>query len=124
MYTAVKYAHMSFALISISFFLIRASWSVREKPILQRRWVRILPHCIDTLLLACAFYLMFASSLYPQQQPWLSAKIIALLVYIGLGTMAIKRASTARKRLIYAILAVVTFSYIGLVAITKSPLPF
>ncbi|MAT51736.1 MAG: regulator SirB [Porticoccaceae bacterium] len=123
-YLSVKFAHMAFALISIAFFAVRAVWSVFEAPVLSSRWVRVSPHVIDTLLLACAVYLMVASGLYPFQQPWLTAKLLALIVYILLGTLAIKRGKTPLRRGIYALLAVVVFGYILAVAFYHSPLLF
>ncbi len=78
---------------------------------------------MDTLLLACALYLVAASGQYPFQQPWLTAKVLALILYIGLGTMAIKRAPTPGSRGLFALLALLVFGYIVLVAVTRSPLP-
>lgn len=62
--------------------------------LLQQCWVRILPHLIDTVLLASALTLVFWSGQYPFQQSLLTAKLLALLVYIALGTVALKRGKT------------------------------
>ena len=121
---AIKMAHITFALVSISFFIVRAAWSVFESPILQKTWVKILPHVIDTLLLASALYLVVASSQYPFQQPWLTAKLLALIVYILLGTMAIKRGKSPLKRGLFALLAIAVFGYMLAVAFYRSPLFF
>ena len=121
---AIKMAHITFALLSISFFIVRAAWSVFESPILQKTWVKILPHVIDTLLLASALYLVVASSQYPFQQPWLTAKLLALIVYILLGTMAIKRGKSPLKRGLFALLAIAVFGYMLAVAFYRSPLFF
>ena len=58
---------------------------------LQQRWVKIVPHVVDTLLLVSALTLVFWSDQYPFEQPWLTAKVLALIVYIALGTIALKR---------------------------------
>src|SRR5690606_3962309 len=100
---AIKLVHITLALVSNAFFLVRAVWSVFESPILQQTWVKILPHLVDTLLLASALYLMISSAQYPFQQPWLTAKLAALIVYILLGTMAIKRGRTALQRGLFAL---------------------
>ncbi|WP_461481216.1 SirB2 family protein [Porticoccus sp.] len=121
MYLVIKNAHVTFALISIALFVLRATWSVVESPKLQQKWAKIAPHVIDTLLLACAIYLMIASGQYPFAQGWLTAKLLALFVYIGVGTFAIKRGKTAGSRMLFSLLAIATFCYIFAVAITHSP---
>jgi len=121
---AIKLAHITFALVSISFFMVRAIWSVFESPLLQKIWVKVLPHIVDTLLLASAIYLIIASSQYPFQQHWLTAKLLALVVYILLGTMAIKRGKTALQRGVFALLAIAVFGYMLAVAFYRSPLFF
>ncbi len=120
MYLLMKQAHISFALISISLFVLRAFWSVTEAPQLQQRWAKIAPHINDTLLLGCAVYLMVYSGQYPFSDHWLTAKFFALLVYIATGTIAIKRGKTTGTRMLFSLLAVATFSYIFAVALSHS----
>jgi len=121
-YIPVKNAHILFALISISLFVLRSYWSVIESPKLSKRWVKIAPHLNDTLLLGCAIYLMILTQQFPFTDAWLTAKLIALLAYIGLGTMAIKRGKTALLRLVFAICSVSVFAYIFMVAVSRSPI--
>ncbi|MEQ5800620.1 SirB2 family protein [Halomonas sp. H10-9-1] len=121
-YFLVKHLHITAATLSILFFMLRAFWSVREAPVLQARWVRIAPHVIDTLLLTLGVVLMVMLSLWPQEHPWLAAKLIALLIYIGLGTLAIKRGRTPAVRGAAAVAAVLVFLYMLGAAITKSAL--
>ena len=121
MYTLIKHLHVSLAAASITLFTLRAWWSVRDAPSLQRRWVRVLPHVIDTGLLACGVTLMVMLRAWPQQTPWLAAKLVALLVYIGLGTVAIKRGRTATTRAVFALLAMTVFAYMVGVAVRHHP---
>ena len=121
MYLIIKNAHITFAVISISLFILRAFWSVTESAKLQQRWAKIVPHINDTLLLSCAVYLMMTTGQYPFADHWLTAKFIALLVYIATGTIAIKRGKTAGMRLLFSLLAIATFSYIVAVAVTRTP---
>jgi uncharacterized membrane protein SirB2 len=123
-YLLIKYSHMSFAAISIGLFLIRSFWSYRDSATLQKKWVKITPHINDTLLLGCAIFLMIQSGQYPFDQNWLTAKVLALLAYIGIGTIAIKRGRTPQIRLIAAILATLTFAYMVMVAIRHQAWPF
>lgn len=121
MYLVIKNAHVSFAVISITLFIIRSLWSVTESPKLQQKWVKVVPHINDTLLLGCAIYMMIISHQYPFVDSWLTAKFMALLVYIVTGTIAIKRGKTAGVRLLFSLLAITTFGYILSVALTRSP---
>lgn len=121
-YTALKHVHMSFAVLSGALFLLRGLWMLAESKQLQQRWVRIAPHVVDTLLLASAIGLAVWSSQYPGQSPWLSAKLVALVAYIGLGTVALKRGRTRQLRALAFAGALACFAYILAVAVTKNPL--
>ncbi len=88
---------------------------------LQRRLTRIFPHLIDTILLVSAVTLVWQYQLSPLQQPWLISKIVALLAYIGLGTVALKRGKTKAQRTGALIGALFCFAFIVAAAITKSP---
>ncbi|WP_206022607.1 SirB2 family protein [Billgrantia bachuensis] len=123
-YALIKHLHMTTAVLSIAFFIVRAWWSVREVTLLQRRWVRILPHVNDTLLLVLGLTLMVMLSMWPHQHPWLAAKLLALFGYILLGTVAIKRGRTPQTRALAALAAVVVFGYMLGAAITKNALFF
>ena len=81
-YLAIKHLHITCAVLSGSFFLLRGLWMLTGSPLLLRRWVRVLPHVVDTLLLATALVLVFWSGQYPFVQPWLTAKVLALVAYI------------------------------------------
>ena len=118
-YLAIKYLHITSVVLSGSFFLLRGFWMLRESDLLQQRWVKVLPHIIDTLLLSSALVMVFWSHQYPFVQPWLTAKVLALIVYIGLGTVALKRGKTRAVRIWAFIAALVTFAYIVAVALTR-----
>lgn len=120
MYLILKNTHIALAVLSIALFVLRSVWSVNASPQLQQKWARIAPHIIDTLLLASAVYLMIASHQYPFTDSWLTAKLVALIAYIALGTYAIKRGRTAGIRLLFSLMSVAIFCYIFAVAITHS----
>lgn len=121
-YYALKHTHMTFVALSGALFLLRGLWMLSDSARLQQRWVRVAPHVVDTLLLASAIGLAVWSGQYPLQAPWLSAKLVALVVYIGLGTLALKRGRTPRVRTLAFAAALACFGYIIAVALTKNPL--
>ncbi|MFC0254598.1 SirB2 family protein [Massilia consociata] len=121
-YIALKHLHVSFAALSGVLFLVRGIWMLSSSPRLQQRWVKIVPHVVDTLLLASAIGLATWSSQYPGQAPWLTAKVAALVAYIVLGMMALKQGRTRQVRTAAFAGALVCFAYIVSVAVTKNPL--
>ena len=120
-YLLIKHWHMTAAYLSLAFFILRAFWSVREVPVLQARWVKVIPHIIDTTLLTLGVLLAIILNFWPLPG-WLSAKIVALVIYILLGTIAIKRGRTPRIRAGFAIAALGVFAYILGAAVKHSPL--
>ncbi|HLR78326.1 MAG TPA: SirB2 family protein [Burkholderiaceae bacterium] len=118
-YFAIKHVHVTAAVLSILFFVIRAYWSVSGSAALQNRVVRILPHIIDTILLVAGVTL---AAMLGGTQPWILAKIVALVLYIVIGSIAIKRGKTAQSRAVAAIIAVLVFFYIVGVAMRHSAL--
>ena len=91
---------------------------------LARRWVRIVPHVVDTVLLVSAIALAAMIGDDPGTRGWLSAKVIGLLVYIALGSVALKYGPTRGVRSAAFVGALATFAYIVSVAVTKSPAGF
>ncbi len=119
-YLAIKHLHVTAAALSILFFMLRAYWSVTGNSLLQKKSVKIAPHVIDTVLLVAAITL--AAMLGPAaSQPWVLTKIVLLIAYIGVGTIAIKRGKTPRSRGIAAVIAVLIFFYIVGVALKHHP---
>jgi uncharacterized membrane protein SirB2 len=121
---AVKYFHIGCVLLSYSLFFLRGVWMLRSADKLQHRWVKVLPHIIDTALLLSAVTLAYQLSLSPLSSPWLMTKIVALLLYILLGTIALKRGKTIRIRLAAWFSAQLVFLYIVAVALTHNPAPW
>ena len=118
-YVLFKHLHMTAAGLSILFFVIRAYWSVTESTRLRGRFVKIAPHIIDTILLVAGVIL---ASMIGPEQPWIMAKVVALVLYIVVGTFAIKRGKTPQIRATAAVLAVAIFVYIVGVAIKHDPM--
>ena len=123
-YLLVKHLHITCAVLSGSFFLLRGVWMLLESDALQRRWVKVVPHVVDTVLLTSALVMVFWSAQYPFVQPWLTAKVLALLAYIVLGTIALKRGQTKATRTAALVAALAVFAYIVLVALSRQVLPF
>lgn len=121
-YTLLKTLHISCAIISYTLFMLRGIWMLNKSRFRQRRWVKIMPHLVDTLLLASAIALAVTLGQYPFADNWLTAKFFALLLYIALGSVALKTGKTLLIRLNAWLAAQAVFGYIVLVALNHNPL--
>jgi uncharacterized membrane protein SirB2 len=119
-YTLFKHVHVAAATIVVLLFLLRGYWMLAGSPMLDRRWVRIVPHVNDTLLLLAAIGLATFTGLVP----FVIAKIAGLVLYIVLGTIALKRGRTKPIRIVAFVAALAVLAYIFAVAVRKTPLPF
>ena len=119
----IKSFHVIFAVLSISGFIYRGFLKFTKPEKLQNKWLKILPHVIDTLLLASAIYLVVASQQYPEGFNWVTAKIGALLLYIVFGLFTLRFSKTRRGAILSFVLALLTFAYIVTVAMTKQAWP-
>ncbi|SPB17025.1 hypothetical protein NOV72_04224 [Caballeronia novacaledonica] len=115
--------HMICAGLSIAGFVLRWIWMLTNSRLLSARATKILPHIVDTLLLASAIALVAIVG-FSANAAWLGAKIAGLVVYIVLGTFALKRGRTKGARAVYGVLAIVVFAFIASVARTHDPLGF
>ena len=120
MYALLKILHLCMAVLTISGFIVRGAWMLSGSVNLDCKLVRILPHIIDTVFLLSGIGLIVLLQLPIIGSPWLIAKLTALIVYIMLGTIALRRGKTMRVKAIAFILALLTFTYIVGVALSKS----
>jgi uncharacterized membrane protein SirB2 len=121
MFLVLKHLHLTCVAVSGFGFAVRGFWMLADSPMLGRRWVKLVPHLVDTLLLGSAIALAAISAQYPFVQGWLTAKVIGLLVYILCGTMALKRGKTKAVRAGFLLAALLVFIYIVTVALERSP---
>lgn len=123
-YLDLKAIHVTCVVVSYALFFLRGVWMMRGSPLLAQRWVRIVPHVNDTVLLASAIAMLVAIGLNPFSIGWLTAKLTGLAAYIGLGMVALRRGRTRRTRVAAWIAAQAVFFYIVVVALTKNPAPY
>jgi uncharacterized membrane protein SirB2 len=123
-YGALRLVHVACVIGSYALFVTRGVWMLQDSPRLQQRWVRIVPHVVDTILLASAIAMVVISRQYPFVAGWLTAKVVALVAYIGLGMLAIRPGRSRTVRLAAWLAAQVVFFYIVAVALTRQALPF
>ncbi len=122
-HATIKLIHISCVVLSICGFSLRATLMLRHSSLLFNRWVRTLPHFIDSTLFFSGLWMAFDLHQYPGTSPWLTAKLSALLVYIFTGAIAL-RGKNAQLRVATLIAAYASFLYMVAVALTRSPAPW
>ena len=123
-YLILKNLHLTTIALTLALFVLRGVWMMASSPRLQARWVRIVPHINDSLLLASGISLAVLMQQYPLVHGWLTAKFFALILYIVLGTFALKRGKTRGQRIAAWVAALLVFGYMVAVAIAHDPFPF
>lgn len=120
MYLALKHIHLTLIAISLLLFLLRSFWLLTGSANLHKKLFRILPHPVNLFMILSGFAVLYSLGL-PMTTPWILAKLMALVIYIGFGLIAFKQ-KTASKQMAFISAALLTFVYIVSVAVTKSPM--
>lgn len=124
MYLLAKNIHVSCVVLTWLMFFVRGIWMLWDSPLLRKKLTRTIPPVVDTLLLGSAITMAVILHQYPITHPWLTAKLIGLLFYIGLGMVALTYGRTKRIRTLALAGAHLCFFYIVSVALTRDPAVF
>ncbi len=122
LYPQIRLVHIGFVAASGTLFTARALATVAGARWSASRAARRASWLIDTGLLAAALLLLYVLQLNPFVVPWLAAKLSLLLVYIVLGTMALRRARSTASRIGWSIAALACFAMMISIALAHDPL--
>ncbi len=123
MWLFIKNLHISLALVSVTGFFLRGILMLLQSGLLQQHWIKRLPHLVDTLLLASGALLAWHLHQYPfVNSYWLTAKMLALVAYIGFGMLALNHGRTRAVRGLAFLLALGCAAYILDTALGRSGL--
>lgn len=122
-FIAVKSVHVTSVVGSLILFALRGIWRLQYNDIVNRRWVKIVPHAVDSILLISGILLTIEINQFPFVHTWLTAKVIAVLFYILFGLIAFRFAKSKVTLSIFWLFALTTFGYIIKVALTHDPVP-
>jgi uncharacterized membrane protein SirB2 len=121
-YPQIKWVHVAAVLASGSLFFLRgialhagARWAMAAP-------LRYLSYTIDTVLLTAALMLATILHQYPFVHAWLTAKILLLVLYVVLGSYALKRGSTRSVRIACWTAALLVYAMIVSIARAHHPL--
>ena len=120
-YLAIKHTHVALVSASGALFAARGlgvlaggSWPMQ--PLARRLSV-----AIDVLLLGAGITLWTLLGLNPARETWLGAKLALLLLYIVLGSLALKRAPTRGSKAAFLLAALALFGFMVSVALAHHP---
>ena len=116
----IKVLHVFCALLTLVSFCLRGAWMLGDCPLLQQRMTRILPHVIDTVLFVSGVTLAIRWYGAFYREPWLVAKLIAVLIYIVCGMVALRPGRPRPVRATAFAAALLVFAWIVWVAHTRS----
>ena len=93
LFTLLISVHLVSVALTIGFFIARYWWRYNNNPLINARWVRIAPHCIDTVLFLSGAGLMWKTGYLPftDKGAWLTEKLFGVIIYIALGFIALGR---------------------------------
>ena len=121
-YFQIKMVHIAAVLASGGLFAVRGALVLAGVKWAMSAPLRYLSYTIDTVLLTAALILLTALKLNPFVVPWLSVKLALLVVYVVLGSLALKRARSRRARAAFYLAALATFAFMYFVARAHHPL--
>lgn len=123
-YLALRSAHIGLALLSVTIFIVRGGLMLADSPARHSPWLRYPSMLVDTLLLTAALMLTTVIHQYPFTTGWLTMKVALLVVYVVLGSIALKRGRTRSTRIAAFAAALLTVGFLFTVARAHHPLGF
>ncbi|MDQ2639739.1 MAG: SirB2 family protein [Pseudomonadota bacterium] len=121
-YPQIKAAHVGLAFASGTLFAVRGAAALAGWRWAMAWPVRWSSYAIDTSLLTAALMLLSILPWGLFGNGWLAVKIGVLVVYVVLGTFALRRARTRRARIICYVAALLAFAWVVSIARAHHPL--
>lgn len=123
-YLPLKHLHVTLVGLSVAGFLLRSLAVLAGARWVRARAVRIVPHVLDTLLLASGLWLVFMAGSGMAGAPWFSAKMTGLVAYVLLGIVALRPGTGRALRVVAWVAALAVVGWMWSVARTKNPAGF
>ena len=122
LYLPLRHTHIACAILTVTLFVLRGGLMIADSPWQRNVVLRYLPHAVDTVLLTTALMLTTVIRQFPFSTGWLTMKVLLLVVYIVLGSIALKRGRTRRIRIAAFLAALLTVAFLLTVARAHDPL--
>lgn len=118
----LKYLHIVSVAASFSLFFMRGLWMMQSYPDSQEKWVRLLPHGVDTVLVLSAMAMLAMSPLNGWPGDWLTVKLALLVAYVSLSLYVFRGARALAARILAWLLALFVFLLVTTIAVLRNPL--
>ncbi|WP_298439937.1 SirB2 family protein [uncultured Ferrimonas sp.] len=123
-YEALKHIHFTVIGASVALFVLRFIWVMKGSAMMEQKWVKFVPHIVDTVLILSGVALMMNTGFSPSNSPWLFEKMVALVAYIVLGVFTLKLERGKLFRTFAFLGAMGWLFYMAKLAQTKMPILF
>jgi uncharacterized membrane protein SirB2 len=121
-YFALRTVHIACAMLTITLFTFRGLLMVAGSQLHRNMVLRVVPVAVDIVLLTTALMLTTVIRQYPFSTGWLTMKVLLLVAYVALGSVALRPGRTRRMRIAAFVGALATVTFLVTVARTHSPL--
>jgi uncharacterized membrane protein SirB2 len=122
LYPLALWAHIGFVIASVALFAARGLGVLTGQRWPMRQAWRGLSVWIDVGLLSAGGTLWYLVQFNPWHDHWLGAKLVLLLVYIVLGSYALKRAPTRAAKAAFFVAALSCVAFMASIALSHNPL--
>lgn len=116
----LKYLHIICVAAAFALFFVRGLWLMQSYPESQEKWVRLLPHGVDGLLLLSGVAVL---AMLPKGWPgdWLTVKLALIVVYAALALYLFRRAQALASKLVLWLLGMLLFLFLTTIAVLHHP---
>lgn len=115
-YLALRHLHITLAVVSVTIFALRGGLMLTSPVRANSAWLRYPSYAVDTSLLTTALILVSIIHQYPFAHGWLTMKVALVVLYIVLGSVALKHGRTLRIRIVAFAAALLTVGFLVTVA--------
>lgn len=116
-----KYLHIVSVAAGFALFFVRGLWMMQSYPDSQEKWVRVLPHAVDAVIVLSAI-VMLAMSPTGWPGDWLTVKLALIVVYVVLALYLFRGARALATKFLAWLLGLLVFLFITTIAVLNDPL--
>ena len=117
----LKYIHILCVAASFALFFIRGIWVMQSYPPAQERWVKVLPHIVDGLLIVSALGMLYMAPATTDYKEWMTVKLVLIGVYAFLVFFVGRMAKNRLQRFAAWLAALLVFLFITSIAVLHNP---
>lgn len=118
----LKYLHILLVALVFISFTGRVMLAELNPKLLQKKWLKLSPHVIDSFLLLSGIALLIQGRWLDANYAWLIVKGLILIAYINLGMLSLRK--VGRQRLLAASGAIACLILIVEIAVNKKIFAF